>query len=172
MATRLTGFEIRRFNYDMSSIFRAIVAITATYGAGLIGSLFISTDIGSWYEQLEKPFFMPPDWIFMPVWIVLYGFMSLALYLVWERDEDAKDWHGWVPLYFAHLVANIGWNVFFFGFHAVFLSLICIVILVYAIVMLIAGASSVSRFACILLLPYLLWVLFAAVLTASIWHLN
>lgn len=156
----------------MSSIFRALVAIIATYSAGLIGSLFISTDVGGWYDQLEKPFFLPPDWVFTPVWFILYGLMSVALILVWNKDEDAGKWQGWVPLYFAHLIVNASWIIFFFGFHAIFVSLITILILVYAVGMLVAGASTVSKLASYLLMPYMLWILFATLLTASIWHLN
>ncbi len=156
----------------MGSLSRAFVSIIACFGAGFVGTFFISTDAGSWYDQLNKPEFLPPSWLFAPVWLVLYGMMAAALYIVWSRDPNAKDFAGWVPMFFAHLLLNAGWTIFFFGFHAVFIAFIDIVLLAFSIILLILGAWTISKRSAYLLMPYLAWVLFATVLNGAIWMMN
>lgn len=156
----------------MRSYVRAGVSVLACYGAGFIGSLFVTAASLSWYDGIAKPFFNPPAWLFAPVWLVLYGCMACALALMWRADPSAKEGVGWVPLFFAHLLLNAAWTVFFFGFHAVFFALIDIVILLWCIVLLCFGAIAVDRRAAYFLLPYMLWVAYATILNASIWYLN
>ncbi|MEK7093488.1 MAG: TspO/MBR family protein [Patescibacteria group bacterium] len=156
----------------MNWLARLGVAVLASYGAGFLGSLFITTDVGSWYDMLNKPFFQPPNWIFAPVWIVLYGLMAVAVTIIWNKDPLAAEVRGWVPLFFAHLLLNAAWTVFFFGFHAVLVALITIIILLCCIFFLICGAWEIDRRAAYLLIPYFLWVLFATVLNLAIWFLN
>lgn len=154
----------------MNGLARLCVSILTCYGAGLLGSLFVST--GTWYASLAKPSFMPPDWLFAPVWLVLYACMAIALTLVWNKDEAAAEGRGWVPLFFAHLLLNASWTVFFFGFHAVLIALINILFLLPCITLLMVGAWDIDKRATYLLTPYLLWVLFATYLNASIWLAN
>jgi tryptophan-rich sensory protein len=156
----------------MRSYVRVGLAILACYGAGLLASLFIDASAGSWYASLAKPEFTPPNWVFAPVWFVLYGCMAAALALVWLKDPLADDGTGWVPMFFAHLLANIAWTVFFFGFHAVFIAFICILVLAVAVLLLMCGAWEIDKRASLLLFPYLLWVLFALALNLSIWLVN
>ncbi|MBI5645260.1 tryptophan-rich sensory protein [Candidatus Kaiserbacteria bacterium] len=148
------------------------MAIMACCGAGLLGSLFIDSSFGSWYESLAKPFFTPPNWVFLPIWALLYGMMSAALAIMWLKDPHADEFSGWVPLFLVHLIANFGWVIFFFGFHAILIALIDSVILAFCIFMLICGALEVDKRVSWLLAPYLAWVLFALVLNAAIWFLN
>ncbi len=156
----------------MNRLTRLGVSVLICYGAGLLGTLFVSTGVGSWYDTLAKPFFMPPDWLFAPVWIVLYGCMALALTLVWQRDESAGGGGGWVPLFITHLLLNAAWTIFFFGFHAIFIALIDIALLTACIILLMVGAWQIDRRATYFLAPYLLWTLFATVLNGSIWLMN
>jgi len=156
----------------MNWLARLGVAVLASYGAGFLGSLFITTGVGSWYDMLEKPFFQPPNWLFAPVWMVLYGLMAIAVTIIWSKDPLAAEIRGWVPLFFAHLLLNAAWTVFFFGFHAILVALITIIILFVCIFLLICGAWEIDRRAAYLLIPYLLWVLFATALNVAIWFLN
>ncbi|HEY4522529.1 MAG TPA: TspO/MBR family protein [Candidatus Paceibacterota bacterium] len=156
----------------MGSIARAFIAVITSYSAGVVGYLFISTGAGSWYDTLTKPDFLPPSWVFAPVWLVLYGLMAAALYIVWTKDPYARDFTGWVPMFFAHLLLNAAWPIFFFGFHAIFIAFIDISVLAFSIVLLICGAWQVDKRATFLLAPYLGWVLFATLLNGAIWYLN
>lgn len=156
----------------MGRLARLGVSLALCFGAGLLGTIFVSDQINTWYDAIQKPFFTPPNWLFPVVWTILYIFMGVALWLVWEEDEDAADMRGWVPLFIAHLIVNAAWTIFFFGFHATFIALIDIVLLIACIVLLILGACQVDKRAAWLLAPYLLWVSFATVLNGAIWWLN
>src|SRR3989344_4172798 len=145
----------------MSSFMRASIAIVASYSAGFVASIFIETGAGTWYDALVKADFLPPSWVFAPVWFILYGCMAGALYIIWTKDPYARDWTGWVPMFFVHLLLNAAWSLFFFGFHAILVAFIDIVILAFAIILLICGAREIGKRAAYLLAPYLAWVLFA-----------
>lgn len=157
---------------SMRSYTRVGLAIVACYGAGALGALFTDASVGSWYSSLEKPAYNPPAWLFAPVWLVLYGLMAAALVRVWDQDHHGEQMEGWVPLFFVHLVANAAWPIFFFGFHAILLAFIDILILAVAVLMLLTGAWGADRRAGYLLVPYFLWVCFALVLNLSIWWMN
>lgn len=151
---------------------RLCVSVLACYSAGFLGSLFVSVSTGGWYDALTKPFFNPPNWLFAPVWFVLYACMAAALMLIWNKAYANEAAAGWVRLFFAHLLLNAAWTIFFFGFHAIFIALITILILIACIALLMLGAWEIDKRATYLLAPYLLWVLFATLLNASIWFLN
>jgi tryptophan-rich sensory protein len=148
------------------------VSLLLCFAAGFLGSIFVSDQIGSWYEVVQKPFFTPPNWIFPIVWTILYICMGIALWLVWEKDEDAAHVRGWVPLFIAHLIVNAAWTIFFFGYHATFIALVDIILLWTCIVLLMIGAGEIDKRASWLLAPYLAWVSFAALLNGAIWWLN
>jgi tryptophan-rich sensory protein len=157
---------------NMSSYVRVGIALSSCYAAGFIGSLFVSSTALSWYAGIDKPWFNPPSFVFAPVWIVLYTLMAIALVRVWNRDPNAQEMRGWVPLFFAHLLLNAAWTVFFFGYHAVFVAMVDIGILLVSVFLLTVGAWEIDRRASYLLMPYLAWVLFATILNVSIWMLN
>lgn len=157
---------------NMRSPVRLAIALLASYGAGFLGSLFTADGVRTWYATIEKPSFTPPDWLFAPVWFTFYGLMAIALYRIWVRDPHAKDMRGWVPLFFVHLLLNAAWSIFFFGFHAIFIGLIDIVLLDVCVALLIVGAYDIDKRSAYLLLPYLAWILFATALNAGIWILN
>lgn len=156
----------------MGRLSRLGISLLACFGAGLLGTVFVSKDAGGWYEALHKPFFNPPNWLFPIVWTILYFLMALALWLVWEKDDDASEIRGWVPLFFAHLLVNASWTIFFFGFHSLFVSLVDICVLIACIVLLMIGSCKNDTRACWLLSPYLVWVCFAALLNGAIWWMN
>ena len=180
---------------NQSKIVKFIVSILICQAAGLIGSLFTSPAIPTWYAALEKPSFNPPNWVFAPVWTILFLLMGVSLYLVW-----AKDWHievkagevkrkTWNPLskklftgswreenavliFSLQLALNILWSVIFFGLKMPGLAFFEILMLWFAILYTIVNFFRISKTAGFLLLPYLLWVSFAGILNFFIWRLN
>lgn len=142
-----------------------VLSIGLCLGAGVLGSFFTFSAIPDWYAALNKPSFSPPNWIFGPVWTTLYIMMGISLYLVWQKKK--------VPLVFwAQLFLNAIWSIIFFGMKNPGLALIDIIALWITIVLTIKSFSKISKPAGYLLIPYLLWVSFAAILNLSIVLLN
>lgn len=140
--------------------------------AGIIGSFSTRSSVSNWYLELNKPMFNPPNWIFGPVWITLYTLMGVSLYLIWVKGYQKKNIRGAVQLFLIHLVVNTVWSMVFFGLKNLGLALLVIGILWLMIVFLIKIFWKIDSRASYLLIPYLLWVSFAAVLNYSIWILN
>ena len=136
-----------------------------TYSAALTGLL---VQVDGWYAALAKPAWNPPNWVFGPVWTLLYGMMAVAAWLVWQRG-------GWraqrrpLGLYLLQWLLNASWTPLFFGLHRPDLAFAAIVLLLAAIVATIAVFLRVRPAAGLLLAPYALWVTFAALLNFSIW---
>lgn len=151
---------------------KLIISISICQLAGLIGSIFTNSAIPVWYSFLNKPSFNPPNWIFGPVWLTLYTLMGVSLYIVWRHGLENK----WINFSFwffiAHLFINMLWSVFFFSLHNIGGSFGIIIILLAMIVALIKMFWLIDRWASYLLLPYLAWVSFAAILNYYIWILN
>lgn len=148
-----------------------VVVLTICFSAAALGSVATAPSIPSWYATLVKPSWNPPNWLFGPVWTVLYIFMSVAAWLVW-RQGGLRQARGPLALFAVQLVLNAAWSWLFFGFHMPGVAFLEILVLLAAI-----GATTVafwprSKAAGILMLPYLSWVAFASVLNFAIWRLN
>ena len=152
--------------------YRLIGSIVLCQAAGIIGGIFTAQSVTTWYAGLAKPAFSPPNWVFGPVWITLYLMMGVALYLVWQRTGSIKVSPLLFSVFFLQLVLNALWSFVFFGLHSPFWGFIEITVLWASIVTTIALFRKASLPAALLLVPYLLWVSFAAVLNFSIWRLN
>jgi len=140
--------------------------------AGFIGSFFTSPAITTWYATLQKPSFAPPNWVFFPVWTSLFIMMGISLFLVWQKGWDDKKVKIAIYIFAVQLVMNILWSVAFFGFRSPLLGLMEIIILWITILATTLSFIKVSRTAAYLLIPYIIWVTFAAILNYSIWRLN
>ncbi len=147
-------------------------SIAVCLAAGVIGSLFTVTGQGTWYGALNKPVFNPPDWIFAPVWTMLFILMGLALFLVWRQGWRKEGVLNGVKMFFVQLAFNIVWSYFFFGLKDPHLAFLEIIALWLAIAASIIAFYRVDRRAAWLLFPYLAWVSFAAFLNYNIWRLN
>ena len=155
-----------------------LISIIICELAGVLGSMSMASEIGmpfgSWYENLKKPSYNPPNWLFAPVWTTLYIMMGIAGGLVWHeinspRKEEVKK----AMLFFAiQLGLNALWSYLFFGLKNPLLALIEIVLLWLMIYETYIKFSKINKFSGYLFVPYLLWVSFATVLNASIWWLN
>jgi tryptophan-rich sensory protein len=142
-----------------------VVFLLLSFAAGFVGSRFLP---GDWYAQLHKPPFNPPNWIFAPVWSVLYAVMAVAAWRVWrQRGIDRA-----IGLWLAQLVLNAAWSWLFFGRHWLGGALIEIVALLALVVATTVAFWRRDRPAGWMMLPYAAWVGFATVLNASLWYLN
>ncbi len=147
------------------------VAILICFGAAGLGSRFTTPSIAGWYATLLKPAWTPPSWIFGPVWSLLYLSMAVAAWLVWRKAGMAGA-RGALALFAVQLLLNVAWSAIFFGAHRPGLAFAEIVVLWLMILATVVWFRPVSRAAAWLLMPYLLWVAFAAALNFSIWRLN
>lgn len=127
---------------------------------------------GAWFDQLAKPTWMPPNWLFAPVWTLLYGLMGVALFLVLQKGWAAGGVKWAVVLFAIQLVLNLAWSPMFFRFHQLGGSVALIILLWLMIGWTIAAFWSVRDLAAVLLLPYWAWVTFATALNVAIWRMN
>lgn len=148
-----------------------MVAIVVCFAAAGIGSLATVGAIPTWYAALHKPSWNPPNWIFGPVWSLLYLMMAVAAWQVWRT----AGWSGArlaLGLFAIQLVLNVGWSVVFFGLHRPGWAFVEIVVLWCAILATLLLFRPISPLAALLLVPYLAWVSFASALNFAIWRLN
>ena len=156
----------------MKKLPKIIIAVAVCLGIGFFSGFATQSSIDSWYETLNKPAFNPPNWIFAPVWTLLYILMGIAAGIVWSKGF----YHKWVKTALYHfifqLLFNGLWSIVFFGFRSPGFALIVILVLLVLIVLTYKWFKIVNSTAAYLLLPYLLWVGFATILNFSIWQLN
>jgi len=178
-----------------NSLLKLFISIIICELAGAIGAIFTTPAIGSWYKNLDKPSFNPPNWLFGPVWTTLFVLMGISLYLVWakkwesrnkSREKHVKVWNSlskkmlsgsWqkaniILIFTTQLVLNILWSVIFFGAHSPGVAFFELLMLWFAIIFTIINFYRVSKIAALLLVPYILWVSLAATLNYFIWILN
>ncbi|MCX9084481.1 MAG: tryptophan-rich sensory protein [Candidatus Methanoperedens sp.] len=151
---------------------KLIISIFICLFAGFIGSFFTTPAIPTWYAALQKPSFAPPNWVFFPVWTALFIMMGISLFLVWQKGCEDKKVKTAIIIFAGQLVLNALWSFAFFGLRSPLLGLVEIVILWVAILATIMSFMKISRTAAYLLIPYILWVSFAAMVNFSIWRLN
>lgn len=153
----------------MPKIWKLTVSIAIPLLAGAIGSVFTAKSVSTWYATLAKPAINPPNWLFGPVWTALYIMMGIALYIVWEAKREKRKAF---TLFGTQLALNAFWSILFFGMRQPFYAFIEIIALWAAILMTIISFYKVKRTAAYLLLPYILWVSYAAVLNYFLFALN
>jgi translocator protein len=154
--------------------------------AGALGALSTVKCIPAWYATLHKPSFSPPNWVFGPVWTMLYALMGISVYLVYRAAPDvissgrvsvgvrsnAEAVRFALIVFFVHLFFNGIWSLIFFGMHRPGLAFLDILVILGMIVWLIFLFGKIDILAAVLLVPYLLWVSFASALNFAIWRLN
>ena len=169
----------------INNTLKLIIAIVVSEAAGVIGSVFTTPSIAGWYAGIVKPALNPPAWVFGPVWTTLFALMGIAAFLIWreynkltlseveglviQRKKQIKIALG---IFLSQLVLNTLWSIIFFGLHSPGGALIEITFLWLAILATIIAFYKISKPAAWLLVPYILWVSFAAYLNYVIWSLN
>ena len=151
---------------------RLIFSIFITSLAGIIGALFTMPAIPTWYAGLNKPPFTPPNSVFAPVWITLYVLMGIALFTVWREGTDDDEVRIALFLFAVQLVLNVLWSFVFFGLKSIPGGMAAIVILWFMLLLTINSFFQVSELAGWLLVPYIAWVSFAAILNIGLLVLN
>lgn len=135
-------------------------------GGGTLIGIFVSPD--AWYETLIKPSFNPPNWLFGPVWTLLYILIAVAGWRTWRRDADGPAMTAW----WLQLALNFAWTPLFFGLHLTGIALVEIVALLATVLAFVALSWRQDRTAALLFAPYAAWVAFASLLNGAIWQLN
>ena len=149
-----------------------LITILGTLVMGSLSGLRTADAIGTWYVGINKPAFNPPNWIFGPVWTLLYILMGIEAGLLWNSSAEPMSKRRALSVYLLQLILNFGWSLIFFGLRSPALAFAEIILLWLAIVWCIRSFGPIHRTAMLLLIPYLLWVNFAAVLNGAIVFLN
>lgn len=153
------------------NIIRLLISLSLPLLIGAVSGLFTSNAIPEWYASLNHPAISPPNWIFGPVWTVLYILMGVSFYMIWNQPAGkAKSWA--LAVYFIQLLLNFAWSFFFFYFKHIGLGLLDIVILWLCLPVMIALFYRIKPAAAYINIPYFLWVSFATILNAAFFKLN
>ena len=139
--------------------------------SGVLGAFFASEAIPNWYAALTKPAFVPPNWLFGPVWTTLYIIMGISGFLIWQKKENPQRLPA-LKIFGLQLIANTLWSIIFFGLHQPLLALLNIVILWILITLMVWKFYKIDKTAGLLQIPYLIWVSFASILNLAIVMLN
>jgi len=158
------------------NIFKFVISIIICESVGIIGSFFTFSSVSNWFPTLVKPWFSPPSWLFGPVWTILYFLMGLSLYIVWNYKTETVSKQKYKKQFFIlfgiQLILNALWSFLFFGLKSPISGLIDILFLDIAVITTIIYANRVSKYAAVLLAPYMAWIIFATLLNFEIALLN
>lgn len=146
---------------------KLIFSIVIAQSAGFIGTFFTIEAIPTWYATLNRPSFSPPNWVFGPVWTILYTLIGISLYRIWIKNKK-----GSLKLFFLHLFLNAVWSPIFFGLQNLGLAFVIIFLMDITLIIIINNFYKLDKLASYLLIPYLLWIGFASLLNLSFWKLN
>lgn len=157
----------------MSKYLRIIYCVAICLVVGYLSSITTQSSINTWYPTLIKPSFNPPNWLFAPVWTLLFIMMGIAAGMIWNHLENQRELVKKALLFFTvQLLLNALWSYLFFGLNNVLLALIEVILLWLVIYETFHIFRKIDKKAAYLFIPYLIWVAFAAVLNGSIYYLN
>lgn len=157
---------------SLQSLFLLIGCIILPLLIGALGSAITMSSIPVWYNALSKPWFTPPNWVFAPVWTVLYCLMGISLWLIIKDGIKSNEVKKGAFCFAVQLLVNFLWTVAFFGIRSPAMGLVVIIALLYLIGLTIQRFRKVSRSSAYLLIPYFCWTCCATVLNAAILLLN
>lgn len=167
----LPGLTHQSDDMKLSNIFSLMICLTIPLLVGGISGYMTVSGLNGWYTTLVKPSFNPPNVIFGPVWTTLYALMGISVYMVWTASQNPLRRTALIA-YSVQLFLNFWWSIIFFQFQNLPAALAEIILMWLAILYMIIIFRRIKPLAAYLQIPYLLWVSFATVLTASIWWLN
>lgn len=153
------------------SVVDLLLFIVSAELAGVLSAL-LSGGFGDFYVKYEKPFLLPPSWLFPVVWTVLYALMGISAYLVSSSDADESAKKRALTVYWAQLAVNFLWSIVFFRFEMLWGAVAVIIVLIALIIAMISEFKKLSPAAAYINIPYLLWTLFAAYLTIAVAVMN
>lgn len=155
-----------------NNLFALIGWILVCEMVGILGSTVTISAIPAWYETLIKPSFAPPNWVFGPVWTLLYALMGIGAYLVSRRGMKKPAVRWALALFVGQLFLNFIWSFIFFGARNIPFAFVDIAALWVVLIFTLVAFERVDKIAALLLVPYLFWVSFAMILNYSLWMLN
>lgn len=144
------------------------IAIGICEAVGIIGGLATASSVSTWYSTLQKPSFTPPDWVFAPVWTLLYALMGVAAYLVWRIGWRQRRVKVAIAAFIVQLALNLLWSILFFALRSPGIAMIDILLLLIAIVVTGVLFYRLRPLAGWLMAPYVLWVAYASMLNGAI----
>jgi len=157
----------------MNKYTKIAILVVTCLAIGYVSGMVTQSSIKTWYPTIIKPAFNPPNWLFAPVWTILFIFMGIAGGLVWSQIDQKREEVTKALIFFAiQLIFNALWSILFFGLKNPMLALIEIVLLWLVIYETFVKFNKIDKIAGYLLIPYLIWVGFAAFLNLNIWWLN
>jgi translocator protein len=162
------NYILKNFNWA-----KTVIAVLVCNLVGFLSSIPTRESIQTWYITLQKPFFNPPNWIFGPIWTILFTMMGIAFGIIWSKHQkENPDTKNAMWVFVFQLLLNALWSLLFFGLKNPLLAFVEIILLWLVINETIKAFNKVDANAGKLLLPYIMWVSFATVLNGSIWVLN
>ncbi|ARB90865.1 TspO/MBR family protein [Legionella longbeachae] len=138
---------------------------------GFILGLLTRANIPSWYEGLYKSILTPPGWVFSVVWIILYAFLAIVGFILWQNRSKPQIRRA-LNLYLVQLIMNWVWTPLFFQLHWIGFSFLWIVVIIGLNAIIILNLNKIEKGITLLLIPYFLWIIFAGYLNGMIWILN
>lgn len=151
---------------------KLVISLVGPLAIGWLGGKVTSTSLRSWYPTIRKPSWNPPNWVFPPVWTLLFLAMGVALYRVWVMGLDTPGVALALTLFGVQLALNLIWSFLFFGLRSPGLALAEIGFLWVAVAWTMVAMGRLDTLSFWLLAPYLAWVSFAAILNGAVWRLN
>jgi tryptophan-rich sensory protein len=153
----------------MNKTIKLILCISLTLFVGAISGIATASGVSGWYVTLNKPIFNPPNFLFGPVWTILYILMAISFYLILQSDKSILRTRA-ILIFCIQLFLNFCWSFLFFKFQVV--AFIEIILIWLSIFVMLIYFYKINKTASYLQIPYLLWVSFASILNGSIWVLN
>lgn len=155
-----------------TKLLHILIAVSICLLIGFLTGFATLSSVNDWYLSLKKPDYNPPNWVFAPVWTLLYILMGIAAGLISAKGFSHRSVKTALYYFGFQLLFNALWSVVFFGFKSPFWGLLVILILLALIAATIQWFGVVTKPAAYLLVPYLIWVCFATVLNYKIWEMN
>jgi translocator protein len=156
----------------LSNGWKLAICILICQATGIISGLLTNTQNNDWYDTIVKPSWNPPGYLFGPVWTTLYLLMGISLWIVWKSNSNEEMRMEAMQLFAAQLFLNFWWTIIFFKFHSPIAAFIEIILMIVLIFYTIFRFAEISKTAAWLLVPYISWVCFAAILNYKLWVLN
>ncbi|MBP8034317.1 MAG: tryptophan-rich sensory protein [Bacteroidia bacterium] len=155
----------------MKNLLKLSLCIFSMLLVGGIGGFATATSITTWYAEINKPSFNPPNYLFGPVWTTLYILMGISIYMILQSPKTELRKKA-IVIFCIQLLLNFCWSFIFFKFQLLGLAFIEIILMWASILTMIIVFFEINKKAALIQIPYLLWVSFASVLNGSIWFLN
>lgn len=155
----------------MKNVLKLSLCILSMLLVGGIGGIATASSITTWYAEINKPSFNPPNYLFGPVWTALYILMGISIYMILQSPKTELRKKA-IAIFCIQLFLNFCWSFIFFKFQLLGLAFIEIILIWVSIITMIIIFFEINKKAALLQIPYLLWVSFASILNGSIWFLN